>query len=187
MMTTGILPSKNENQRMEQELWTLTLKGDDIEAYNNRFHKLVLMCPELVPTKKKKIEKRQENGQSIYLQPQAGGKIYLAGKFYQNANRGQLTSSWTVVRKSAKDGQSNRSHGEDCRVSCRVQVMNFLQNVNMFSGVVRKEHFKDQVSESRTYQNDGARGELCGVEKSTANRMWSEYVLLNDHYHLYSP
>ncbi|GKE96086.1 putative reverse transcriptase domain-containing protein, partial [Tanacetum coccineum] len=33
------------------------LKGDDIEAYNNRFHELALMCPELVPTEKKKIEK----------------------------------------------------------------------------------------------------------------------------------
>ncbi|GJV16032.1 hypothetical protein Tco_1361355 [Tanacetum coccineum] len=42
---------------MEQEIWTLTLKGCDIEAYNNRFHKLDLMCPELVPTEKKKIEK----------------------------------------------------------------------------------------------------------------------------------
>nr|GFC05349.1 hypothetical protein [Tanacetum cinerariifolium] len=46
-----------EIQRMEQELWTLTLKGDDIEAYNNRFHKLDLMCPNLVPTKKKKIKR----------------------------------------------------------------------------------------------------------------------------------
>ncbi|GJS40824.1 reverse transcriptase domain-containing protein [Tanacetum coccineum] len=51
-----ICPS-HEIQRMEQELWTLTLKGDDIEAYNNRFHELALMCPELVPTEKKKIEK----------------------------------------------------------------------------------------------------------------------------------
>ncbi|GJX03468.1 hypothetical protein Tco_0189384 [Tanacetum coccineum] len=42
---------------MEQELWTLTLKGDDIEAYSNRFHELVLMCPELVSTEKKKIKK----------------------------------------------------------------------------------------------------------------------------------
>ncbi|GKA63298.1 hypothetical protein Tco_0762904, partial [Tanacetum coccineum] len=42
---------------MEQELWTLTLKGDNIEAYNNRFHELALMCPELVSTEKKKIEK----------------------------------------------------------------------------------------------------------------------------------
>ncbi|GJT63175.1 putative reverse transcriptase domain-containing protein [Tanacetum coccineum] len=36
MMTTEYCPA-TEIQRMEQELWTLTLKGDDIEAYNNRF------------------------------------------------------------------------------------------------------------------------------------------------------
>ncbi|GJV70014.1 reverse transcriptase domain-containing protein [Tanacetum coccineum] len=40
---------------MEQELWTLTLKGDDIEAYSNHFHELVLMCPKLVSTESKKI------------------------------------------------------------------------------------------------------------------------------------
>ncbi|GJX60311.1 hypothetical protein Tco_0291701 [Tanacetum coccineum] len=33
MMTTAYCPA-TEIQRMEQELWTLTLKGDDIEAYN---------------------------------------------------------------------------------------------------------------------------------------------------------
>nr|GFD31468.1 hypothetical protein [Tanacetum cinerariifolium] len=42
---------------MEQELWTLTLKGDDIDAYNNRFHELDLMCPNLVPKKKKKVKR----------------------------------------------------------------------------------------------------------------------------------
>ncbi|GKG20014.1 putative reverse transcriptase domain-containing protein, partial [Tanacetum coccineum] len=56
MMTTEYCPL-TEIQRMEQELWTLTLKGDDIEAYNNRFHELALMCHELVPTEKKKIER----------------------------------------------------------------------------------------------------------------------------------
>ncbi|GJU54237.1 putative reverse transcriptase domain-containing protein [Tanacetum coccineum] len=56
MMTTEYCPA-TEIQRMEQELWTLTLKGDDIEAYNNHFYELVLMCPELVSTEKKKIEK----------------------------------------------------------------------------------------------------------------------------------
>ncbi|GJU43966.1 putative reverse transcriptase domain-containing protein [Tanacetum coccineum] len=56
MMTTEYCPA-TKIQRMEQELWTLTLKGDDIEAYNNHFHELALMCPELVPTEKKKIER----------------------------------------------------------------------------------------------------------------------------------
>ncbi|GKF92322.1 reverse transcriptase domain-containing protein, partial [Tanacetum coccineum] len=56
MMTTEYCPA-TKIQRLEQELWTLTLKGDDIEAYSNRFHELVLMCLELVSTKRKKIEK----------------------------------------------------------------------------------------------------------------------------------
>ncbi|GJZ53243.1 putative reverse transcriptase domain-containing protein [Tanacetum coccineum] len=55
MTTTKYCPT-TKIQRMEQELWTLTLKGDDIEAYNNRFHELVLMCPELMSTEKNKIE-----------------------------------------------------------------------------------------------------------------------------------
>ncbi|GJX32967.1 putative reverse transcriptase domain-containing protein, partial [Tanacetum coccineum] len=42
---------------MEQELLTLTLKGDDIEAYNNHFHELALMCPDLVPNERKKTER----------------------------------------------------------------------------------------------------------------------------------
>nr|GFC94592.1 hypothetical protein [Tanacetum cinerariifolium] len=56
MITNEYCPA-TEIQKMEQELWTLTLKGDDIEVYNNRFHELALMCPELVPTERKKIEK----------------------------------------------------------------------------------------------------------------------------------
>ncbi|GJS05410.1 putative reverse transcriptase domain-containing protein [Tanacetum coccineum] len=56
MMTTEYCPT-TEIQRIEQELWTLTLKGDDIEAYNNRFHELALMCPDLVPNENKKVER----------------------------------------------------------------------------------------------------------------------------------
>ncbi|GJU64841.1 putative reverse transcriptase domain-containing protein [Tanacetum coccineum] len=56
MMTTEYCPA-TEIQRIEQELWTLTLKGDDTKAYNNHFHELALMCLELVPTEKKKIER----------------------------------------------------------------------------------------------------------------------------------
>ncbi|GKA25423.1 putative reverse transcriptase domain-containing protein [Tanacetum coccineum] len=56
MMTTEYCPA-TEIQRMEQELWTLTLKGNDIEGYNNRFHELALMCPELVTPEKKEIER----------------------------------------------------------------------------------------------------------------------------------
>ncbi|GJQ95391.1 putative reverse transcriptase domain-containing protein [Tanacetum coccineum] len=56
MMTTEYCPA-TEIQRIEQELWTLTLKGDDIEGYNNRFHELALMFHELMTPEKKKIKR----------------------------------------------------------------------------------------------------------------------------------
>nr|GEU60150.1 hypothetical protein [Tanacetum cinerariifolium] len=46
----GVICLRRWIKKIEQ---TLTLKGDDIEAYNNRFHELALMRPDLVPTKKK--------------------------------------------------------------------------------------------------------------------------------------
>ncbi|GJY62705.1 putative reverse transcriptase domain-containing protein [Tanacetum coccineum] len=56
MMTTEYCPA-TKIQRIEQELWTLTLKGDDIKVDNNCFHELDLMCPDLVPNENKKVER----------------------------------------------------------------------------------------------------------------------------------
>nr|GEZ99516.1 hypothetical protein [Tanacetum cinerariifolium] len=41
---------------MEDELRSLKLRDTNIAAYTQRFYKLVLLCPEAVPTEKKKVE-----------------------------------------------------------------------------------------------------------------------------------
>nr|GEU39933.1 putative reverse transcriptase domain-containing protein [Tanacetum cinerariifolium] len=45
-----------EVQRMEDVLRSLKLRDTNIVAYTQRFHELVLLCPEVVPTEKKKVE-----------------------------------------------------------------------------------------------------------------------------------
>ncbi|GJX11461.1 putative reverse transcriptase domain-containing protein [Tanacetum coccineum] len=45
-----------EIQRMEHELWNLKVKDFDITSYTKRFHELVQLCPEMVPSERKKIE-----------------------------------------------------------------------------------------------------------------------------------
>ncbi|GKD48319.1 putative reverse transcriptase domain-containing protein, partial [Tanacetum coccineum] len=109
MMTTEYSPA-TEIQMMEQELWTLTLKGDDIEAYTNCFHELVLMCPELMSTENKKIEK------------------YICG--FPERIKGNITSSkpatlhdainmahelveQSIQGRAARIGESNKRKGED--------------------------------------------------------------------------
>nr|GEV19076.1 hypothetical protein [Tanacetum cinerariifolium] len=45
-----------EVQRMEDELRSLKLRDTNIAAYTKRFNELVILCPEAVPTEKKKVE-----------------------------------------------------------------------------------------------------------------------------------
>nr|GEU80055.1 hypothetical protein [Tanacetum cinerariifolium] len=43
-------------KKMEQELWTLYMKEDDIDGYTNRFHELAVICPTLGMLEYIKIE-----------------------------------------------------------------------------------------------------------------------------------
>ncbi|GJW89178.1 hypothetical protein Tco_0164518 [Tanacetum coccineum] len=123
MMTTEYCPAI-KIEKMEQELWTLTLKGDDIEAYSNRFHELVLMCPELMPTESKKIGKLHSSGKAArnrtatettiipsnktgdrnlfraYAAAPAGGRFYAGNyKVQSDSTYSSWTESYKVVRK----------------------------------------------------------------------------------------
>ncbi|GJY96848.1 putative reverse transcriptase domain-containing protein [Tanacetum coccineum] len=55
LMTEEFCPIE-EIQRMEHELWNLKVKDFNISAYTKRFHELVQLCPEMVPTERKKIK-----------------------------------------------------------------------------------------------------------------------------------
>ncbi|GJR11108.1 putative reverse transcriptase domain-containing protein [Tanacetum coccineum] len=131
------------NPKMKQELWTLTLKGDDIEAYSNRFHELVLMCPELVPTEKKKIEKRPETGRAYAAAP-AGGKFY-AGNL-PKCNRCNLHHHGPCPQKCQRCQRIGHME-KDCRVRLQGAGNDFLQNVTCF-GCGEKGTFKGQVSKA---------------------------------------
>nr|GEZ55109.1 putative reverse transcriptase domain-containing protein [Tanacetum cinerariifolium] len=55
MMMEEFCPDE-EVQRLEDELRSLKLRDTNVAAYTQRFNELVLLCPEVVPTKKKKVE-----------------------------------------------------------------------------------------------------------------------------------
>ncbi|GJS30371.1 putative reverse transcriptase domain-containing protein [Tanacetum coccineum] len=90
------------------ELWTL--KGDDIEAYNNRFHELALMCPELVPTEKKKIE-RYTRG----FPERIKGNITSSkpATLHDAINMARELVEQAVQGKATRIGESNKRKWED--------------------------------------------------------------------------
>nr|GEY85493.1 reverse transcriptase domain-containing protein [Tanacetum cinerariifolium] len=119
MMTTEYCPV-TKIQRMEEELWTLTLKGDDIEAYNNRFHKLALMCLDLVPNEKKKIERymkgfpKRIKGNITFARPTTQHEeINLARELVEQAVQGKATRTNENNKKKWEEHQRNHPNNKN--------------------------------------------------------------------------
>ncbi|GJS89639.1 putative reverse transcriptase domain-containing protein [Tanacetum coccineum] len=126
MMTTEYCPA-TEIQRMEQELWTLTLKGDDIEAYSNRFHELVLMCPELVSTESKKIEKYIRG-----FPERIKGNITSSkpANLHEAINMARELVEQSVQGRAARIGKSNKRKWEDNQRNNNNNNHNYNNNHN---------------------------------------------------------
>ncbi|GKD13883.1 reverse transcriptase domain-containing protein, partial [Tanacetum coccineum] len=48
---------RNEIQKMESELWNLTVKNNDLTSYTQRFQELTMMCTKMVPEEEDRVEK----------------------------------------------------------------------------------------------------------------------------------
>ncbi|GJR87273.1 putative reverse transcriptase domain-containing protein [Tanacetum coccineum] len=190
MMTTEYCPT-TEIQRMEQELWTLTLKRDDIEAYNNRFHELALMCPELVPTEKKNIER------------------YTRG--FPERIKGNITSSKPsmlhdainmareLVEQAVQGGR--KLPGPMLQPQLRVEVMlGIYQSATVATLTIMGDALQSQKCQRTGHQEKDCRvrvqegkkqneGCLCeslrGGEIHSRSNVVAETFLLNDQYRLY--
>ncbi|GJR73010.1 hypothetical protein Tco_0085375 [Tanacetum coccineum] len=44
------------NKKMEEELYNLTVKGNDLKPYVRRFQELTILCPNMVPNTEKLLE-----------------------------------------------------------------------------------------------------------------------------------
>ncbi|GJV64025.1 putative reverse transcriptase domain-containing protein [Tanacetum coccineum] len=88
----------------------MTLKGDDIEAYSNRFHELVLMCPELVSTESKKIEKYIRG-----FPERIKGNITSSkpATLHEAINMARELVEQSVQGRAARIGESNKRKWED--------------------------------------------------------------------------
>ncbi|GJX43069.1 putative reverse transcriptase domain-containing protein [Tanacetum coccineum] len=56
-LMTEVYCLRNEIQKMETELWNLTVKNNDLTAYTQRFQKLTMMCTKMVLEEEDWVEK----------------------------------------------------------------------------------------------------------------------------------
>ncbi|GKE95931.1 reverse transcriptase domain-containing protein, partial [Tanacetum coccineum] len=55
-MMTEVYCARNIIQKLESELWKLTVKGSDVAGYTQHFQELALLCPKMVPDGEEKVE-----------------------------------------------------------------------------------------------------------------------------------
>ncbi|GJV66564.1 putative reverse transcriptase domain-containing protein [Tanacetum coccineum] len=56
-LVTEVYCPRNEIQKMETELWNLTMKGNDLTVYTQRFQELILLYTRMVPNKGDRVER----------------------------------------------------------------------------------------------------------------------------------
>ncbi|GJX79564.1 putative reverse transcriptase domain-containing protein, partial [Tanacetum coccineum] len=56
-LRTKVYCPRNEIQKIETELWNLTMKGNDLTAYTQRFKELILLCTRMVPNEEDRAER----------------------------------------------------------------------------------------------------------------------------------
>ncbi|GJR55659.1 putative reverse transcriptase domain-containing protein [Tanacetum coccineum] len=112
----------NEIQKMETELWNLTMKGNDLTAYTQRFQELILLCTRMVPDEEDRVERFigglpdniQGNG---YAARSAENKRRMESNLRDNRGqqppfKRQNTSGQNVAR--AYTAGNNERKGRDC-------------------------------------------------------------------------
>ncbi|GJR45535.1 putative reverse transcriptase domain-containing protein [Tanacetum coccineum] len=83
---------RNEIQKMESELWNLTVKNNDLTAYTQRFQELTMLCTKMVPEEEDQVERfigglpNNIQGNVIAAEP-----TRLQDVVNQRDNRGQQT------------------------------------------------------------------------------------------------
>ncbi|GJT52585.1 reverse transcriptase domain-containing protein [Tanacetum coccineum] len=56
-LMTEVYCPRTKIQKMESELWNLTVKNNDLAAYTQRFQELTMMCTKMVPEEEGRVEK----------------------------------------------------------------------------------------------------------------------------------
>ncbi|GJX18548.1 putative reverse transcriptase domain-containing protein [Tanacetum coccineum] len=56
-LMTEVYCPRNEIQKMETELWNLTMKGNDLTAYTQKFQELIWLCTRMVPDEEGRVER----------------------------------------------------------------------------------------------------------------------------------
>nr|GFB39400.1 hypothetical protein [Tanacetum cinerariifolium] len=124
--------NSQEIQRMESELWNLRVKEMDISSYTTRFNELVMLCPGMVPTERKKVEAYirglSENikGEVTSSEPVTLSKaVWMAHTLMERKRQANARAMTNVGNQNTNDAGQNvkcnrcgMQHFGNCSIKC---------------------------------------------------------------------
>ncbi|XP_023735766.1 uncharacterized protein LOC111883676 [Lactuca sativa] len=129
MMLTKYCP-RGEIQKIEQELWNLTVQNTNINAYISRFSELSLLCPGMITSQEKKIERfiwgltEPIQGNVIAANPKTFDNAKrLANKLYDHGNKkgAKIVEAEVKKEEQNKEGKNKKRKGKQNSKSSKKQ------------------------------------------------------------------
>ncbi|GJV35553.1 putative reverse transcriptase domain-containing protein [Tanacetum coccineum] len=115
-LMTEVYCPRNEIQKMETELWNLTVKNNDLAAYTQRFQELTLLCTRMVPEEEDRIERyvgglpNNIQGNVMSAEPtRLQDAIRLANSLMDQKLKGYAIRSAENKRKFESNQRDNRA------------------------------------------------------------------------------
>ncbi|GJS20158.1 retrotransposon protein, putative, ty3-gypsy subclass [Tanacetum coccineum] len=135
---------RNEIQKLESELYNLSVKGTDVAGYTRRFQELSLLYPRMVPEEEDKIERDADNKRK-WVDEQEGnhrqqqnkrqevGRVYVAGtvKCYGCGGKGHT--------KRYCPGSENQNRDEEARQNLDIVTDKTILDSHCFVHELKKE------------------------------------------------
>ncbi|GJZ05280.1 putative reverse transcriptase domain-containing protein [Tanacetum coccineum] len=110
---------RNEIQKMESELWNLTVKNNDLAAYTQKFQELTMMCTKMVPEEEDQVEKfirgllDNIQGNVIAVEPtRLQDAVWIANNLMDQKLKGYAVKNAKTKRRL--EGSSSESEGVTC-------------------------------------------------------------------------
>ncbi|GJY29279.1 putative reverse transcriptase domain-containing protein [Tanacetum coccineum] len=114
---------KNEIQKMETELWNLTVKNNDLTAYTQRFQELTMLCTKMVPEEEDRVKRYigglMDNiqGNVIAVEPtRLQDAIRISNNLMDQKLKGYAVKNAENKRRLEVNQRDNRG---PCTVRCR--------------------------------------------------------------------
>ncbi|GKD41105.1 reverse transcriptase domain-containing protein [Tanacetum coccineum] len=171
-LMTEVYCPRNEIQKMESELWNLTVKNNDLAAYTQRFQELTMMCTKMVLEEEDRVEKFIGG-----LPDNIQGNGY-AVKNAENKRR-------LEVNQRDNHGQQPPFKRPNVGGPCTVKVGSVTRQGHYRSDCLK---LKDQNRENKVGNKNGigeARGKayvLGGGDTNPDSNVVKGTFLLNNHY-----